>query len=316
MMRWALHAGIVAAVLIVGSSPALADEALEEMLESAGSADFTASGIVACTWGEDSAAASYEVSRHGGMVMVSGGGMDLMLGGGVVATRSGTDWYGLGMDAWSDWILSDRYSLDQPSEVLRLGRPAREMLVHELAEPRARVIVDAETGVPLLVEILDGGGAVYRMAALVDFTPAEAAPAAATVPGMDGMTQRRSIGGRASPGELPPTAAWYRLVDTYSGPADTVHAFYTDGLFSFSVFESRRGPTPEAFRDATAFAVAGETYRRIVAPSQVWVQWHAPDRTYVLVGDLPPDHVEDVLSDLPEPGERSILVRLWRRLFG
>ena len=41
-----------------------------------------------------------------------------------------------------------------------------------------------------------------------------------------------------------------------------------------------------------------------------------PDNSYVLVGDLPPDHLADVLQTLPRPGDRSIFVKLWRRLFG
>jgi hypothetical protein len=54
----------------------------------------------------------------------------------------------------------------------------------------------------------------------------------------------------------------------------------------------------------------------VVTPSQVWVFWNAPDRSYVLVGDLPPDHLVTALGGLPQPGERGLMVRLWRRLFG
>ena len=116
-------------------------------------------------------------------------------------------------------------------------------------------------------------------------------------------------------GELPASAAGYQRADAYHA-GDGVQAFYTDGLFSFSVFEAKRGSTPDDFDDATKFQVDGEDYRRIVRASTVWVYWAAPDRSYVLVGDLPPDHLEQVLQALPEPGDRGLFVRIWRRLFG
>jgi len=35
-----------------------------------------------------------------------------------------------------------------------------------------------------------------------------------------------------------------------------------------------------------------------------------------LVGDLPPDHLEEVLAFLPRPGMDGWMQRLWNRLFG
>ena len=305
----------VIAVLCLLAVPvsAAADDALEEMLQQAGEADFEGRGIVLSTWGGDSAAATYEISRHEGMAMVKGAGVDLMLGSGIMATRSGTEWYGLEIDAWSEWDLSDRYSLSPPEPVRRLGRSARQMQVIESDVTRARIVVDDESGVPLQAEIYDAEGRLFRMAVLVDFDSwqADATP----MPTADVM-ERSEMRPAASAGRLPATAAWYLRADVYAGPGETIHAFYTDGLFSFSVFESDRAAAPDAFRTATSFTVDGEAYRRIVTPSQVWVYWNAPDETYVLVGDLPPDHLEAVLPDLPEPGNRAFLVRLWRRLFG
>ena len=79
---------------------------------------------------------------------------------------------------------------------------------------------------------------------------------------------------------------------------------------------ARRGERPPEFDGATELEVDGRTYRRMVTPTSLWVHWNAPDRSYVLVGDLPPDHLLEVLERLPAPGERGLLVRLWRRLFG
>ena len=68
--------------------------------------------------------------------------------------------------------------------------------------------------------------------------------------------------------------------------------------------------------DAARPLATVELYRRVVTPTSLWVHWDAPDHSYVLVGDLPPDHLTEVLAELPEPGRRNVLVRLWRRLFG
>jgi hypothetical protein len=130
------------------------------------------------------------------------------------------------------------------------------------------------------------------------------------------MDDVQVTGAATAESDLPGSLAGYRRADAYAGPEGAVQAFYSDGLFSFSVFESHRTATPEAFRSATAFEVGGKLYRRIVTPTVTWVQWHAPDESYVLVGDLPPDHLVEVLRGLPEPGDRGLLVRLWRRLFG
>jgi hypothetical protein len=44
--------------------------------------------------------------------------------------------------------------------------------------------------------------------------------------------------------------------------------------------------------------------------------WNSPDTTLALVGDLPPDHIEQVLAELPKPGIRIWFRRIWARFFG
>jgi hypothetical protein len=184
-------------------------------------------------------------------------------------------------------------------------------LVFEGDLPRVRLIVDDLTTVPLVTEVLDGDGRVFRMAALIGFddTPGEMPPAPEPA-------RRRIVSSAEAGPSLPESVTGYRRVDTYAIPGGGLQAYYSDGLFSFSVFERVRGSTPEAFRGATTFTVGNGRYRRVVAPSAVWVYWNAPDRSYVLVGDLPPDHLMAALDSLPHPGDRGVLVRLWRRLFG
>jgi hypothetical protein len=302
---------LLALVFQMAPAPALAGDDLADYLEQAEDAEFHGTGVLICSWGADSAAGMYQITRHDGMSMSHGPGADLMVGGGLIAMRSGDEWYAVEFADHSEWELDDRYRFGPAEATVRFGRAATEYVVLEGELPRVRLVVDDATRAPLLTEVLDGDGAVFRMAALIDFD-ATADP----MPPMPPMEGSHTIG-VAEPGDaFPGSIGAYRRANTYAVPGGAVQAFYTDGLFSFSVFETDRGATPEAFSAATTWLVGSKPYRRIVAPSQVWVHWNAPDRSYVLVGDLPPDHLEAVLGELPRPGERGVFARLWHRLFG
>jgi hypothetical protein len=308
MMRRVLAITVVS--LLAVPTVALADD-LDGMMDDAAVADFEATGIVMCSWGDDSVAASYEVTRSDGMTMVHGPEGDLMLSGAFSAARSDGGWLALEVGGWTERTASDRYTISQPRSVVRLGRPATETDVLEGSAVRVRLVLDDETSVPLLTEVFGADGEPYRMAALIEFVPSVAVPL--DMP--DDMPEHDMLMPTDPSVWLPPEAAGYHRSDTYEMKG-TSQAFYSDGLFSFSVFETRRGPMPPSFSRASAFRADGGIYRRIVTPSVVWVHWDAPDRSYVLVGDLPPDHLAAVLAELPAPGNRTVLIRLWRRLFG
>ena len=302
----------LAPVLAALPAAALADGAVAEMLEETGEAEFRGSGIVMCSWDGDSAATANEVTRSGGMSMVEGPGGATMSYGTVAAVRSGSGWTGTDVEQSAEWAVGDRYTLGEARDTVRLGRPAVMVTILDEGSPRVRMILDAATRVPLGTEVLDGEGGVYRMSALVTFDAgAQARPD--EMPERDDMGMAHSTAAAAS---LPESAHGYLRADVYEAGPGTVQAFYTDGLFSFSVFESPRGKRPDVFASATEIRLDGHRYRRVITPTAVWVHWDAPDRSYVLIGDLPPDHLLAVLDRFPEPGERGFLVRLWRILFG
>ncbi|OFW67082.1 MAG: hypothetical protein A2Z12_04130 [Actinobacteria bacterium RBG_16_68_21] len=311
-MRKRAIALTIVAFTLWGGATARADDELQQYLEQAAVAEFHATGIVMSSWGTESVAAMYEITRSHGMSMVRGPAGDLMVVDGLTAVGSAEGWYAVEVGEAADWVLADRYTLGAPMPTTRLGRPASELMVFEDGTPRLRLIVDDASRVPLLTEVLDGDGRVFRVATLIDFAPEQ--PAAPARPQSYGS--HHMVMPMAEYSGLPGILAGYRLTDTYGDPNGIVQGYYSDGLFSFSVFESKRGGTPGAFADAAAFTVDGSAYRRLVTPSYAWVQWHAPDRSYVLVGDLPPDHLAAVLVELPRPGDRGLFVRLWRRLFG
>lgn len=244
--------------------------------------------------------------------MVHGPAGDFVLSGSLIASQSGADWYALEVGEWSAWNLSDRYSLGSRVATTRLGRPATEVTVMEGGQKRARLVIDDESTVPLLTEVFNASGDVFRFAAMVEFA---AAPVAELEMPEGFMEHEMMMSGTPSP-RLPGSAFGYSRTDTYAMGDSGTQAFYTDGLFSFSVFEAGRGTRPAEFDSATRFEVDGIAYNRIVTPSNVWVAWSTPDRSYVLVGDLPPDHIEEVLRGLPKPGVRGVITRFLFRLFG
>lgn len=293
-------------------APARADDGLADYLEAAMEADFYGEGMVMSTWGHDSAATTYDVTRSNGMSMVHGPEGGFMFSGGVTASESGTDWYAVEVGEWSAWSLSDRYSLGQPVPTTRLGRPATEVVVREDGQVRARLVIDDESTVPLLTEVLAGDGSVFRVAAMVEFS--SATPDPVEMPEQF-MEHEMLMHGEDSP-RLPDSVFGYGRTDTYAMTGRATQAFYSDGLFSFSLFELGRGVLPAEFSHATRFEVDGDVYSRIVTPGNVWVQWSTPDHSYVMAGDLPPDHIERVLAELPRPGMRGVVTRLLMRLFG
>jgi hypothetical protein len=312
MRAWRVLA--IAAALVAVPVPAFGntgDDRLAEHLESSTTDEFHGSGVVVCTWGTDTASASYEVTRNDGMTMTSGPTGDLMATAAYTVMRAGDEWYAVDFADRSPWSLSARYRLADPEATVHMGRSADVYVVFEGDRPRVRLVVDRVTTVPLVTEILDGEGRVFRMAALIDLDDTDV-----TMPAAPQPTRMHMVESTDPVASLPESLAGYRRMDTYVAAGGGVQAYYSDGLFSFSVFEAGRGATPEVFRGATAFGASGTWYRRVVTPDRVWVYWNAPNRSYILVGDLPPDHLVAALDGLPKPGERALIVRMWRRLFG
>ena len=107
----------------------------------------------------------------------------------------------------------------QPTETTRLGRSALAFTVFEDGRERARPTIDGESTVPLVTEILDGNGQLYRLAVLVDFTPG-LQPMPAAMPDMHEMAK---LSASPSAGDLPAEAAGYRMADVYGSGDGSVH---------------------------------------------------------------------------------------------
>ncbi len=311
-MRRLLTIGSLAGLLVAGGALPAAAEELEAYLRGAGEAEFSGRQIVVTYWeGGESAAGVYSVAQRDGMTLVKSGGLELMVGGGKMETDHAGGEGHVAVTEWADWRLSDRYDVAAEEQARRLGRPATVVTVVEDGTPRVRMVFDDATGAPLLSEVYDGDGDLYRMAVMVEFEPG--APPMSRAPG---PLSEYQVVERSAPVGLPDELAGYWRADTYAGPETTVQAFYTDGIFSFSLFRAEARLDDGPFAEGADLDASGNSYRRLLDPGAVRVFWNASTASFVLVGDLPPDHLEEVLGALPEPDRPNVLVRAWRGLFG
>ena len=163
----------------------------------------------------------------------------------------------------------------------------------------------------MATEVFNGDGELFRYSAMTEFSvwvdPAMAA--------FDDREYRMML--PLEDAKLPIELAEYHLTDVYAAPHDGRQAFYTDGLFSFSVFTTRgRANWAKIATNEYSYTADGYDYLRVISPTNVTVLWNAPTTAIALVGDLPPDHLVDVLGDLPRPGTDNWMKRMWRKLFG
>jgi negative regulator of sigma E activity len=250
------------------------------------------------------------VEHAGDMVMLEAQGSSQVLGGGTASTH-GTG-SGVALADWSPVGLASRYEAAAVESGFRLGRDVLVVTVNEGGKMRARIWFDEDTHAPLGSEVYDGNEDLFRLSWLLDFDPN---PRRIYTVLRDNEPVYDLVAVSSSDA-LPEMVGGYEKVDMYSGPSDSVHVYYSDGLFSFSVFvivgEGATGP----FVDAETMELGSGSYRWMLTPAELWVQWSGSGRTYVLVGDLPPDHLEAVLGELPMPSRGNIFSRLWNGIFG
>jgi hypothetical protein len=299
---------VVVAALLAGSvAPALADD-LGSYLDEAEASSYAGRQATWSTLDGDTTFGVVSVEHAGSMTMVEGASGDTMIGAGRVFGSSGA----VVVHGWSAGSLSDRYQMAEPEAVKRLGRDATLLTIVEGDAVRARIWLDDASSAPLGSEVYEGDGSLFRLSYMLDFTPNPTRLYAALRDG-GGDFDVALPSDRSS---LPPTADGYRRLDVYTGPGDVVQAFFTDGLFSFSVFEVEGSVDTAPFSDGSTVEINGSKYLQMLTPSEVWVVWKAGSMSYVLVGDLPPDHLAEVLGELPHPDAANLFQRIWRGLFG
>jgi hypothetical protein len=292
---------VIVAAMAVGR-PALADD-LEDYLERAAEAEYAGRQVVMTVWEGRSIAQVTALEHTRSVTMVERDGLDTVVGDGKVSIEGAA---GVALSGWSEPDAEMRYAAGEERDVEHLGRNARSVAVMEGDIVRATIVFDIATWAPLSTEIYDGEGELFRLATFMEF---DASPDDVYV-ALDDDGYDYDLVRRMDESSLPDVAGGYARIDAYAGPDEAAQAFYSDGLFSFSVFEVAPQRARRQFAAGDSLEFAGGRYLVLVEPSEIWVMWERDGAGYVLVGDLPPDHLAEVLADLPAPKGRNLLQRI------
>ncbi|KAA3636931.1 MAG: hypothetical protein DWP92_08760 [Armatimonadetes bacterium] len=299
------------ALLTIGlfATTATAGE-VTELLDRAQQSTYTANRLVVSMWDGDTKVSSEFVEHSSGMEMVRVDSTWSIVGNGRAVVVSDEP-QGVAFMTHSAPIETDRYTVGSVTDVTHMRRDCEAVEVMEGDIVRANILVDKRSGAPLITETMTDTGKVFRRSSLQNF---KAYRTYAGPMSQDGIEYEVVMPLESD--LLPTSVAGYQLVDIFPAPGGAEQGFYGDGLFTFSLFALSRATDVSGFEDATTLVTNTGTYELASTPSDVRIHWTAGGTSYVIVGDLPPDHATDVLAELPAPSAPSVFTRLWEKLFG
>lgn len=298
-------------VLLLTALPATAafGAELDDLLNRGKEASYSAEQIISCSTPDGVRDALVRIEQVGDDLQVTSsvnddvqvttgaGDWTLTQDGGLVV-QSNVD----GGESPSDPL----YTVQDGEELEYLGRAAMAYILIRDGNPRAELVIDEETGAVVEVVTLTIDNEVYcerRFVSLDTDTPAFA-------------SKPDSEASSPTPVEsstLPVEVAGFELLDEYVDEDGVRFAYYSDGFFSFALFET---PTVVALPGAVPVEFESGKYARSFTAGQVTYVWETRDSGMALVGDLPPDMHEAVLAEMPNPQDPGLIRRWWRALFG
>ncbi len=265
--------------------------------------------VVVSVWDGVATAGVYDIEHIGDMEYVSIDGTWSVLGEGSATSGGG----GMALAGWSTIDLSSKYQVRSSAGKSMLGRATRLVEVMEGDLVRSSFRFDVRTGAPLSTKIYNGDAELFRSSTMVSLGRSNLRLYREL---LESGTQDIMMSVPLDSDVLPQIVADYEVADVYETKSGGQQVFYTDGLFSFSVFTLAKNTRVSELVDADEVTIGSATYRRFASPTVVWVTWTAGDVKYVLVGDVPPDNLEAVLGELPQPSRGNFLTRWWGRMFG
>ncbi len=304
---------ITALVGLIVLLPAVAAGAtdLTELLDESGEASYSAEQVISCATPDGDRDAVIDLSQSGGEMHIGAssdpdvevasgdGGWTLVRGGSVVSS--------VNVQATTT-AAGTRYTVDDGSPTQYLGRDAVLYQMSDGDTLRAELVLDSEIGALLRVATFTEDGAVYCEKRFISFEPGEAGPQP-----QDATVDAGAASETVVDSDLPETLGGFERLDVYGDEAGFVFGYYSDGFFSFAVFET---PSLVTLTDGTVVSIGDRPYARTFSPGQVTYAWETAGGGMALVGDLPPDMHASVLTDLPAPTDPGLFRRLWRSLFG
>jgi hypothetical protein len=301
--------GTTFAVAFAVLAPAATAGDLEDIITSARDATFNANRITKSVWGDQIEVTDQLVEHWSGGELVRTNSSWTVAGNGRLVTMGDVP-SGLVFLTAKTTPEIERYTVGEVTDITHMRRAAQRVEIMEGDLKRATLIVDDRSGAVLLAETFNAHGRVFRTIALSDFKPYRMYPEPdemSSVPVQVIMHSDSDL--------LPDEIAGYTIVDVFPGPGYE-QGFYSDGLFGFSLFAIAKNTVIDGFDDSMALVTAHGVYEMVPTAQDVRLRWANRDHNFVLVGDIPPDHLEEALAALPVPERDSMLKIWWRKIFG
>lgn len=284
---------------------------LDELLEQSREAAYSAEQAISCLTPDGVRDAVVKISQSGEDISVTsvvGDDVEVKAGdGGWALSRQGGLVTSASIDAEAAEV-EPLYSVEDLGDTVLVGRSATAYRLLRDGIVRAELVFDDETGAMVATTTFTDDGATYCQRRFISFD--------ATDPGTD-VTHPDNVDELEvtlwTDPNLPQVVAGFEQLDLYEDELGFRFAYYSDGFFSFAVFET---PSTVSLDEARSVEFGDASYRRSFTPGQATYVWEASSGGMALVGDLPPDLHQEVLESLPAPDNPNLFRRLWRTLFG
>lgn len=295
---------------VVPATAALATD-LDELLGRGKDASYSAEQVISCSTPDGDRDALIRIEQDGDdlrltssfgndvQVTVGAGGWTLTRDDGLIAQAT--------VDG-GDSEVAALYTVEDGGTVEYLGRAAMAYLLIRDGQPRAELVVDDETGAVVKAVTLTLDNEVYCERRFVSLDT-DAPPLDES--GDSGLEKLPPSLVETS--SLPESVAGFALLDQYEDEEGVRFAYYSDGFFSFALFET---PATVDLPESTPVEFDSGGYLRVFTAGQVTYVWETLESGMALVGDLPPDLHEAVLAEMPHPEDPGLFRRWWRAWFG
>ena len=305
--------GLVVALVVCVPATAMATE-LDDLLRHSQEATYSAEQTISCSTPDGVRDAIVRITQTGKDLKLSSnvssdveiasgsGNWSLWQGGGLVAEAA------VGGSSAEEKEVP-LYTVEGERALEYLGRDATTYVLSRGGEARAELIIDDETGAVVEAVTYSGDGAVYcerRFISLDTDITGDTLLDASEAPDSTEPVEVETT-------TLPDSVEGFDRVDEYEDETGLRFAYYSDGFFSFAVFET---PAPVELADAIAVDLESGRYHRLFTAGQVTYVWETRAGGMALVGDLPPDLHPAVLAALPGPEDPGFFGRFWREIFG
>ena len=300
---------VVSALVVLPASVASAAE-LEELLERSLESSYSAEQVITCNTPDGVRDAVVRIAQDGGQIWIgSSAGGDVQVGagsGGWTLLRGGDPVISTSVDA-GEGSVEPLYTVGDEAASLFLGRSAMRFELLRDGVTRAVLIFDEATGALVAATTFLADGSTYCQRRFISFD--DSRPDLPVVESNAGVIE----GSNEVSTNLPAEIEGFQRLDVYADDDGSTFAYYSDGFFSFAVFET---PTQVTLPDGVRVEVGTSVYERSFTAGQATYVWETRAGGMALVGDLPTDLHESVLSALPESEAPGLFRRLWRSLFG